>query len=134
MSAPLKSLHVSEDQAERLFLDILEVESKYQGRWNVSKIVGYCWMLCREKMWQIQPLKSRQYQYKADCFVKIILYLKLNLNFLEINMFHVEYIRIIHFEIHFTKNLCLIEKSCGHTYWWMTSYHLFGHYMASNFQ
>ncbi|GBN56316.1 hypothetical protein AVEN_16018-1 [Araneus ventricosus] len=39
---------VSEEQGERFHRDIKEMERRYQGKWNVSMIAGYCWMLQRD--------------------------------------------------------------------------------------
>ncbi|GFX46376.1 uncharacterized protein TNCV_238381 [Trichonephila clavipes] len=39
---------VSEEQGERFHQDIKEMERRYQGRWNVSMMADYCWMLKRE--------------------------------------------------------------------------------------
>lgn len=39
---------VSEEQGERFHQDIKEMEKRYQGRWNVSMMADYCWMLQRD--------------------------------------------------------------------------------------
>ncbi|GFV21849.1 uncharacterized protein TNCV_4525361 [Trichonephila clavipes] len=39
---------VSEEQVERFYQDIKEMEHRYQGRWNVNMMADYCWMLKRE--------------------------------------------------------------------------------------
>jgi hypothetical protein len=39
---------VSEEQGERFNQDIQEMETRYQGRWNVNKIGDYCWLLHRD--------------------------------------------------------------------------------------
>lgn len=36
---------VSEEQGERFHQDIKEMERWYQGRWSVSMMADYCWML-----------------------------------------------------------------------------------------
>jgi hypothetical protein len=36
---------ISEEQGERFHQDIKEMERRYQGRWNVSMMADYCWML-----------------------------------------------------------------------------------------
>ncbi|GBN71088.1 hypothetical protein AVEN_129436-1 [Araneus ventricosus] len=38
---------VSEEQGERFHEDIKEMKRRYQGKWNVSMIADYCWMLQR---------------------------------------------------------------------------------------
>ncbi|KAL4113048.1 hypothetical protein QTP88_016749 [Uroleucon formosanum] len=39
---------VSEEQSERFHQDIKEMERRYQGRWSVTMMADYCWMLQRE--------------------------------------------------------------------------------------
>jgi hypothetical protein len=39
---------VSEEQGERLHLDIKEMERRYQGWWNVNMMGDCCWTLHRE--------------------------------------------------------------------------------------
>lgn len=39
---------VSEEQGERFHQDIKEMERRYQGRWSVTMMADYCWMLQRE--------------------------------------------------------------------------------------
>jgi hypothetical protein len=39
---------VCEEQGERFHQDIKEMKIRYQGRWNVSTMADYCWMLQRE--------------------------------------------------------------------------------------
>jgi hypothetical protein len=39
---------ISEEQRERFHQDIKEMERRYQGRWNMSMIADYCWMLQQE--------------------------------------------------------------------------------------
>jgi hypothetical protein len=36
---------ISEEQGERFHHDIKEMERRYQGRWNMSMMADYCWML-----------------------------------------------------------------------------------------
>lgn len=38
----------SEEQGERFHQDVRDIERRYQGRWNVSMLADYCWMLKRE--------------------------------------------------------------------------------------
>jgi hypothetical protein len=40
--------NVSEDQGERFHQDIREMETRYQGRWNVNMMGDYCWLLHRD--------------------------------------------------------------------------------------
>jgi hypothetical protein len=39
---------VSEEQGERFREDIKEMETRYQGRWNVNMMGDYCWLLRRD--------------------------------------------------------------------------------------
>jgi hypothetical protein len=39
---------VSEEQRERFDQDIKQIERWYQGRWNVSMMAYFCWMLRRD--------------------------------------------------------------------------------------
>jgi len=39
---------ISEEQGERFHQDIKDIEGRYQGRWDVSMLADYCWLL----MWR----------------------------------------------------------------------------------
>jgi hypothetical protein len=64
---------VSEEQGERYYQDIREMERRYQGRWNVNTMGDYCWTLHREIPETSHKRKSnirsfagkRKGQYKA---------------------------------------------------------------------
>ncbi|GBL81342.1 hypothetical protein AVEN_143651-1 [Araneus ventricosus] len=49
---------VSEEQGERFHQDIKEMERRYQGKWNVSMIADYCWMLQRDNPYKVRKRKS----------------------------------------------------------------------------
>ncbi|EFN67383.1 hypothetical protein EAG_04435, partial [Camponotus floridanus] len=38
----------SEEQGERFHQDIQVMEKRYQGRWDISMVADYCWMLKRD--------------------------------------------------------------------------------------
>ncbi|GBM88849.1 hypothetical protein AVEN_178442-1 [Araneus ventricosus] len=38
----------SEEQGERFYQDVHDIERRYQGRWDVNMLADYCWMLRRE--------------------------------------------------------------------------------------
>ncbi|GBM90375.1 hypothetical protein AVEN_175918-1 [Araneus ventricosus] len=38
----------SEEQDERFHQDVRDIERRYHGRWDVSMLADYCWMLRRE--------------------------------------------------------------------------------------
>jgi hypothetical protein len=40
---------VSEEQGECFCQDVKEMERWYQGRWSVSMMADYCWMLIRDE-------------------------------------------------------------------------------------
>ena len=39
---------MSEEHGKRFHQDIKIIETRYQGRWNVSMMVDYCWCLKRD--------------------------------------------------------------------------------------
>ncbi|GBO03000.1 hypothetical protein AVEN_199572-1, partial [Araneus ventricosus] len=49
---------VREEQGERFHQDIKEMERRYQGKLNVSRIADYCWMLQRDNPCRVQKRKS----------------------------------------------------------------------------
>ncbi|GBL80249.1 hypothetical protein AVEN_92185-1 [Araneus ventricosus] len=49
---------VSEEQVERFHQDIKEMEWRYEGKWNVSMIADYCWMLQRDNPCKVHKRKS----------------------------------------------------------------------------
>lgn len=38
----------SEEQGERFHQDVRDIERRYQGRWDVTMLADYCWLLKRE--------------------------------------------------------------------------------------
>lgn len=58
----------SEEHGERFHQDISEMESRYQGRWNVSMMADYCWSICRHNPDAKYKRKSnrRQFQNAID--------------------------------------------------------------------
>lgn len=53
---------VSEEQGERFHQDIKEMERRYQGRWNVSMLADYCWML----QWETSQNAYKRKSYKRS--------------------------------------------------------------------
>ncbi|GBM10986.1 hypothetical protein AVEN_1322-1 [Araneus ventricosus] len=49
---------VSEEQGERFHQDIKEMKRRYQGKWNLSMIADYCWMLQRDNPCNVHNRKS----------------------------------------------------------------------------
>jgi hypothetical protein len=45
---PENLVAVIEKQGERFHQDIKEMETRYQGRWNVNVMGDYCWLLRRD--------------------------------------------------------------------------------------
>jgi hypothetical protein len=52
---------VSEEQGERLDQDIKQMDRRYQGRWSLSMMVDFCWMLQgdvpKKKIYSRQSIK-----------------------------------------------------------------------------
>jgi hypothetical protein len=61
---------VSEEQGERFHKDIKEMERRYQGRWSVSIMAYYCWMLKSDECDTTHKRKSgrRNFQSKRQRF------------------------------------------------------------------
>ena len=51
---------VSEEQGERFHQDIKEMERRYQGRWSITMMADYCWMLKRRMSGQRSFLAKRR--------------------------------------------------------------------------
>ena len=45
----------SEEHGERFHQDIKDMETRYQGKWSVSMMADYCWMLKRENLQKRLP-------------------------------------------------------------------------------
>lgn len=56
---------VSEEQGERFHQDMKEMERRYQGRWNVSMMADYCWMLHRESPPNAHKRKSSRCSFQV---------------------------------------------------------------------
>jgi hypothetical protein len=56
---------VSEEQGERFHQHIKEKERRYQGRWNVSMMADYCWMLQRKVPEGLHKQKSTKRNYEG---------------------------------------------------------------------
>ncbi|GBM50659.1 hypothetical protein AVEN_86347-1 [Araneus ventricosus] len=56
---------VSEEQGERFHQDIKEMERRYQGKWNVSMIADYCWMLQRDNPCKVYKRKSDKKSFEV---------------------------------------------------------------------
>ncbi|GBM96126.1 hypothetical protein AVEN_153253-1 [Araneus ventricosus] len=63
---------VSEEQGERFYQDIKEMERQYQGKWNVSTIADYCWVLQRDNPCKVHKRKSdkRTFEVKKKRYYK----------------------------------------------------------------
>ncbi|GBO17916.1 hypothetical protein AVEN_121362-1 [Araneus ventricosus] len=42
------------------------MERRYQGKWNVSMIDDYCWMLQRDNPWKVHKRKSDKRTFETD--------------------------------------------------------------------
>ncbi|GBM79689.1 hypothetical protein AVEN_71215-1 [Araneus ventricosus] len=63
---------VSEEQGEIFHQDIKEMERRYQGKWNVSMIADYGWMLQRDNAFKVYKRKSdkRTFEIKKKRYYK----------------------------------------------------------------
>ncbi|GBM51371.1 hypothetical protein AVEN_110820-1 [Araneus ventricosus] len=61
---------VSEEQGERFHQDIKEMERRYQLKWNVSMIDGYCWTLQRDNPCKVHKRKIDKRTFEACVIVK----------------------------------------------------------------
>ena len=52
---------VSDEQGERFHQDISTMERRYKGKWSLTMLADYCWMLKRDKPEAL---------YKRKCMVK----------------------------------------------------------------
>jgi len=57
---------VSEEQGERFHQDIKDIERKYQGRWDVSMLAKYCWLLTRDDMAVPHNRKASKRAFKPN--------------------------------------------------------------------
>jgi hypothetical protein len=56
---------VSEEYGERFHQDIKEMETRYQGRWNVNKLGDYCWLLHRDDQHAKYKRKSTKRSFEG---------------------------------------------------------------------
>jgi hypothetical protein len=56
---------VSEEQGERFHQDIKEMETRYQGRWNVNTMGDYCWLLHRDDPQATYKTKSTKRSFEG---------------------------------------------------------------------
>ncbi|GBN00722.1 hypothetical protein AVEN_238296-1 [Araneus ventricosus] len=61
---------VNEEQGERFHKDIAEMERRYQGKWNVSMIADYSWMLQRENSCKFHKRKSDKRSFEPLSYLK----------------------------------------------------------------
>ncbi|CAH1105336.1 unnamed protein product [Psylliodes chrysocephalus] len=53
----------SEEQGERFHQNIKEMERRYQGRWSITMMADYCWMLKRDVPLKIYSRMSGQRRF-----------------------------------------------------------------------
>jgi hypothetical protein len=56
---------VSEEQGERFHHDIKEMETRYQGIWNVNMMGDYCWLLHRDDRQATYKRKSTKRSFEG---------------------------------------------------------------------
>ncbi|GBN26339.1 hypothetical protein AVEN_84170-1 [Araneus ventricosus] len=63
---------VREEQGETFHQDIKEMERRYQGKWNLSMIADYCWMLQRDNPCKVHKRKrdKRTFEVKKKHYYK----------------------------------------------------------------
>ncbi|GBM76369.1 hypothetical protein AVEN_165973-1 [Araneus ventricosus] len=63
---------VSEGQVARFRQDIKEMKRRYQGKWNLSMIADYCWMLRTDNPSKVHKRKSdkRSFEVKKKRYYK----------------------------------------------------------------
>ncbi|GBM06214.1 hypothetical protein AVEN_269619-1 [Araneus ventricosus] len=63
---------VSEEQGERFHQDIKEMRRRYQGKWNLSMIADYRWMLQRDNPCKVHRRKSdkRTFEVKKNVTIR----------------------------------------------------------------
>jgi hypothetical protein len=55
----------SEELGERFHQDIKEMETRYQGRWNVNMMGDYCWLLHRDNAQATYKKRSSKRSYEG---------------------------------------------------------------------
>ena len=57
---------LSEEQGERFHQDIRDIERRYQGRWDISMMADYCWMIHRDVPESIHKRRAtkRSFEFK----------------------------------------------------------------------
>ena len=78
------SSDVCEEQGERFHQDIKDIERRYQGRWDVSMLADYCWLLTMDGV-SAQHNKKRIKRASLPKLMSLKSYLLL-LNVLSINL------------------------------------------------
>ncbi|GBN33027.1 hypothetical protein AVEN_264404-1 [Araneus ventricosus] len=113
---------VSEEQGERFHQDINEMDRRYQGKWDVSMIADYCWILQRDN-----PCKVHKRKSDKRTFEKLHLYHhKMPYNIHTISFYDV--VRHLEYRGEIVEYLVLIENLLT------KSTSLFGHYGATSLQ
>jgi hypothetical protein len=54
---------VSEEQGDRFHQDMIDVERRYQGRWDENMMANYCWSIARDDTSREHSRVSRTYKF-----------------------------------------------------------------------
>ena len=54
---------MSEEHGERFHQDIKSMETRYQGRWDVSMMADYCWCLKRDCVSNEVAIKAKRRKF-----------------------------------------------------------------------
>ena len=57
---------VIDEQGERFYQDISDMEVRYQGRWDATMLADYCWSIKRDDAEASHSRKSVKRQFMAD--------------------------------------------------------------------
>ena len=60
---PANCSDVSDEQGERFHQDIKEIETRYQGRWDVRMMADYCWSIKRDNSKANHSRQSRKRKF-----------------------------------------------------------------------
>jgi len=57
---------LSDEQGERFHQDIIEMEVRYQGRWDVAMLADYCWSIKHDDAFAILSRRSLKRKFMTD--------------------------------------------------------------------
>ena len=57
---------VSDEQGERFHQDLMTMEERYQGRWNINMMADYCWSIKRDYREKVYKRKSYKRKFLPE--------------------------------------------------------------------